>query len=195
MPHDPESKYRPGPRLLTVADVAVLPEDLPSGPVRYELVKGRLRIGAVADATHGRIQSIIGCTLWELGNKAGHGKAWASVAIIVERNPDTVFVPDAAFALKRPLPIRTSPEDYLESMPDLVVEIRGKGEEISELREKAQEYIRTGARLVWVIDPATKTVTVYSPRENPQTLREGDSLTAKRVILGFKVPVAELFAE
>jgi Uma2 family endonuclease len=129
------------------------------------------------------------------GQKKGLGKAFAEVTLILRRNPDRVVGPDAAFVMKRSLPTRTSRENYLETIPELVVEVRSKNDTLSQLRNKAQEYLRAGVQIVWVIDPATKSVIVYSRDESPQTLKEGGTLTAKGVIPGFKVPVAELFSE
>jgi len=41
-------------RLLTVADLDVMPHSLPSGDVKYELVRGRLILMSPADDRHGR---------------------------------------------------------------------------------------------------------------------------------------------
>src|SRR4029077_9658839 len=144
---------------------------------------------------HGSVQATAAHLLKMHGQKKGLGKAFAEVTVILRRNPDRVVGPDAAFVMKRSLPARTSRENYLETIPELVAEVRSKNDTRSEMRAKAQEYLSAGVLLVWVIDPSSKTVTVFSPRENPQNLREGDSLTAKGIIPGFKVPVAELFAE
>jgi Uma2 family endonuclease len=129
------------------------------------------------------------------GQKNGLRKAFAEVTVILRRNPDRVVGPDAAFVMKRSLPTRTSRENYLETIPELVVEVRSKNDTLSQLRNKAHEYLRAGVQIVWVIDPATKSVIVYSDDESPQTLKESGVLTAKGVIPGFKVPVAELFSE
>lgn len=86
-----------------------------------------------------------------------------------------------------------SVEDYLETVPELIVEIRARNDGMADLRAKARRYVDAGAQIVWVIDPAAKTVTVYRPAESPRNLREDDTLTANGVIPGFKVPVAELF--
>ena len=144
---------------------------------------------------HGAVQATISHLLKVHGQKKGLGKAFAEVSVILRRNPDRVVGPDAAFVTKRSLPTRTSRENYLETIPELVVEVRSKNDALSGLRNKAQEYLQAGVQIVWVIDPSARTVGVYSPGASVQTLREGDTLTAKGVIPGFKVPVAELFGE
>jgi len=182
-------------RLLTAADLAALPSELPSGPVKYELDNGRLLIMSPPGETHGSVQATVAHLLKVHGQKKGHGKAMAEVTVILRRRPDRVVGPDAAFVMKRSLPTRTSRENYLETIPELVVEVRSKNDTLSELRSKAQDYLQAGVQIIWVIDPAAKTVTVFRSGESPQILREDDTLTAKGVIPGFKVPVAELFSE
>jgi hypothetical protein len=53
--------YRP--RLFTVADLAEMPSDLPSGPVRYELHHGRLITLPALDQVHGAVECNIVCEL------------------------------------------------------------------------------------------------------------------------------------
>jgi Uma2 family endonuclease len=62
-------------------------------------------------------------------------------------------------------------------------------------KRKVEDYLRAGVRLLWVADPATRTVTVYAPGREPVFLGEGDMLTAGEIIPGFQVPVSEVFEE
>lgn len=189
-----EPKMPASRRKLTVADLAALPGDLPSGPVKYELDRGRLvTLMAPPGGTHGSNQATIIYLLKLHGERAGHGKTFGEVAVILRQRPDTVLAPDAAFVAKRSLPVRYSPEGYLETIPELVVEIRSKNDTRAELRAKAAEYLDAGVKIVWLVDPSSKTVTVCTANKNAQEMRVGDTLMAKGVIPGFQVPVAELF--
>lgn len=182
------------PRLLTVADVAVLPDLLPSGQVKYELEEGRLIIMAPPGDVHGAAQLKLGFQLMQLGELKGHGKARTETSVVLSRNPDTVFVPDALFVASRSLPIRLSPEGYLETKPDIVVEVMSKNDSSQGLHRKAQKYLAAGVRLVWILDPQTRTVTVLAPVAEPVQLHETDTLTAGEIIPAFSVRVGELFA-
>ena len=181
-------------RLLTIADLAAFPDQLPSGPVKYELADGRLvTLMAPPGGDHGRMQLRVGIILFTHAEKLGLGEAFGEVGVILRRNPDSVRAPDAAFVLKRSLPVRMSPEGYLETIPELVVEVRSKNDSLPELRAKADEYLDAGVQLVWLVDPASTTVTVCRAKQSPQKLAVGDVLKAAGVIPGFRVPVAELF--
>jgi len=182
------------PRLLTVADLAAMPSELPSGSVKYELDNGRLILLAPPGDDHGRTQYRVGIALFSHAEKRGLGEGRTEVGVILRRNPDRVVGSDAVFIAKRSLPARVSREGYLETIPELVVEVRSKNDTLEDLRDKAQEYLQAGVQIVWIIEPAAKTVTVYRPNESPLQLHDGDVLTAKGVIPRFKVPVAELFS-
>ena len=184
-----------GQRLLTAADLAALPGDLPSGSVKYELDDGRLVLMAPPGDDHSIVQNRAGILLFIHGEKRGLGKARSEVGVILRRNPDRVVGPDAAFIANRSLPVRTSPEGYLETIPELVIEVRSKTDTLLELRGKVAEYLAAGVQIVWVIDPRSKTVTVYRPGQDVSELRSGDVLTAEGVLPGFLAPVAELFEQ
>ncbi|MGE5193204.1 MAG: Uma2 family endonuclease [Deltaproteobacteria bacterium] len=189
-PQTPQSQ-----RLLTAADLAALPAELPSGPVKYELYDGKLVLKAPPADEHSVIQHRIGIALYKCAEAIGLGEARSEVGVILRRNPDRVVGPDAALIAKRSLPVRRSPEGYLETIPELVVEIRSKNDSPAELCDKAQEYLQAGVQIVWIVEPQSISVTVFRPRESAREFKASDTLTAEGVIPGFKVPVAELFGE
>ena len=63
----------PVPRLLTAADLAALPDELPTGPVKYELDNGRLVTKAPAGEPHADSQISIITELMIQGERRGHG--------------------------------------------------------------------------------------------------------------------------
>lgn len=100
---------------------------------------------------------------------------------------------DALFVTAARLPIRTSPEGYLETIPDLVAEVRSKNDRPAELTGQVAEYLAAGVRLVWVLDPPSQTVTAHRPGQSPRVFAAGETLTADEVIPGFAAAVADLF--
>jgi Uma2 family endonuclease len=181
-------------RPLTAADLAALPTNLPSGPVRYELREGELRIMAPPGDEHGDVEFTIGLLLGIHGQQQGHGRGRSGDSgIILRRDPDTVVGADAVFLTRDQLPPRRSPEGYLETIPALVVEVRSKNDTNTKVAEKVVDYLAAGVRVVWVADPGRQTLTVHRPGEPPLELGVGDTLTAEGIIPGFAVPVARLF--
>jgi Uma2 family endonuclease len=183
-------------KLWTVAELAALPDEGPDGPVLHELDNGRLITMPPPGDIHGGVENKWAAYFFIHGELPGHGKArCGDVGIILWRNPDRVVGADAAFIANRSLPIRRSPEGYLETIPDLVVEVRSKNDTGPEIATKVADYLRAGVRLVWVADPARRIVTAYRPGQPEVVLTDADTLSAPDIIPGFQLAVAAVFAE
>jgi Uma2 family endonuclease len=181
-------------RLLTIADLAVLPSQLPTGPVQYELDHGRLLIMAPPGNEHGAVESNLVTELKIQGDRHGFGKVRSGdVGIVLGRNPDHVVGADIVFVCTTSLPIRVTKEGYLETIPDLIVEVRSKNDTTREINDKVKDYLDAGVRVVWVPDSKDRTLTVFQKGQAPQVLREDDMLTAEDVIPDFQLRVSESF--
>lgn len=192
---DGSSCLMPGRRLFAAADLLALPQQLPSGPVGFELDNGRLVPRGPNSARHGSIQARIGAELHTLGKKHGIGRAFMNVGVVLWRRPDRVVGPDAAFVTNRSLPLRVSPEEFLETVPELVVEIRDTNDSISELRNKVADYLKAGVGLVWNVDPATESVVEHRPNGEPRSFGKRDTLQCENIIPDFQLALAELFRQ
>ena len=178
-------------RLLSAADLDMFPDQLPSGPIKYELHHGRLMIMAPPGDIHGFRQSRI---IYELhrAQDLGLGEARGEMMVVLNRNPYTICAPDAAFILKASLPVQRSKEGYLETIPEIVVEVRSKNDTKREIQTKIELYQEAGVKEVWLLDPASKTVAVNKADGNVQVFRGEDILTCE-LLLGFTAPLAKLF--
>ncbi len=184
-----------GERLLTAADLAVLPFELPSGSVDYELDNGRLVIVVPPGNIHGAVQSNIGTQLKVQGEFRQLGKARSEVGIVLWRNPDRVVGADVAFIVASSLPIRETPEGYLETIPELVVEVRSKNDSPSAIQHKVEDYLKAGVLLVCVADAESRTITLHRPNQPPRELKDSDVLDLPDLIPDFRMPVADAFRE
>jgi Uma2 family endonuclease len=185
----------PGRRLFTAADLAAMPEQLPSGSVSFELHHGRLVPMSPPGALHGNLQSRIVSALYSQGEEKGHGKSYTEVGIVLARNPDDVRGADAAFVMKKSLPARESPEGFLETIPELIVEIKSKNDTAAEIAEKVADYLDAGAKLVWVVEPAKDAVVEHRPNSQPKSWHKPDSLFCDDIIPGFRLSLTDLFRE
>jgi Uma2 family endonuclease len=191
-PEVSENVFAPD-RLLTAADLAALPQQLPSGPVDYELDDGRLVIMSPAGHWHGHVQATLAAQFKQHAEWQGHGRAYTDVGVVLRRGPDRVVSPDLAFVGNGRLPVCETPEGYLETIPNLVVEVRSKNDSRQELSDKADDYLRSGVDIVWIVDSDARTVSVHGPNATPQTFRDGDVLQAPNLIPGFALPVTSVF--
>jgi len=107
------------PKLFTAADLAMMPTDLPSGTVRYELHHGRLITMPPAGGEHGFVEGNLGAALKVQGEFKNLGKAGVGeIGGVLGRDPDHVYGGDALFVTNARLPIQYSPEGYLETIPE-----------------------------------------------------------------------------
>ena len=114
---------------------------------------------------------------------------------ILAHNPQTVVVPDVAFVRWDRLPERDQRKWYFPLPPDLVVEVVSPTDEPGDIAKKRDLYRRAGVPLVWWVDPGRRTVAVFRNGELVAELGEGNDLDGGNVLPGFRLPVAEIFAE
>ena len=62
-----------------------------------------------------------------------------------------------------------------------------------EMARKVREYFDAGCGLVWLVDPRTRTVAVYSSVAKPVILTEKQTLTGGDVLSGFRLPLRKVF--
>ncbi len=109
--------------------------------------------------------------------------------------PGQVRLPDVSFFSWDHFPNRRLPAgQILDRVPDLAVEVLSPSNTKNEMDRKRREYFLNGCKLVWEVDPAKKTVRVYTAPDESRLIRERGTLDGGVVLPGFKLPVAELFA-
>jgi Uma2 family endonuclease len=105
--------------------------------------------------------------------------------------PGRLRKPDVSFVANNRFPGNRRPKGNAKIPPDLAVEVLSTHDGASEIREKIEEYLRAGVRLVWVIDPVTRTVEERHGR-NVRYLYEDDELDGLDVVPGFRCRVADV---
>ena len=183
-------------KVFTITDVAELPSELPSGTVLYELDNGRLITMPPPGYVHGTVEGNLIAALKNQGEYRGLGIACSGdVGVILWRNPDRLVGVDAVFIANRSLPVRLSSEGYLETIPDLAVEVRSKNDTQPAVQRKVDDYLFAGVQVVWVVDPAARTVTTHRRDVEPQVYRENDTLIVEDIIPGFQLLVRDVLRE
>jgi Uma2 family endonuclease len=77
--------------------------------------------------------------------------------------------------------------------PDLAVEVVSPNDNAYEPDRKVQLYLEAGVRLVWVVNPESRSVHVFRADATVTVVREKDELTGKEVVPGFRCRVGDLF--
>lgn len=103
------------------------------------------------------------------------------------------YIPDVAFVsyARQPEPCHDA---YNPVPPDLAVEVLSPANAEVDIRIKIVNYLRVGTA-VWLVNPAMQTVEVYLPNQPARIVRKDGLLDGGTLLPGFKLPLAELFAE
>lgn len=149
---------------------------------------------ALAGGRHGKVAIELATPLAMHVEAIGLGVVLAAgTGFLIQRNPDTVRAPDVAFVAKSRIPSGGIPEKFIPFAPDLVAEVVSPGDTLIEVEEKVQDWLDAGVRLVWVVNPKRRTVTIHRPGADPRVLRESDLLSGEDVVADFSLRIAELF--
>jgi Uma2 family endonuclease len=142
---------------------------------------------------HGRLAIKLGARLDEHVTRLGLGTVLVEAGYVLQRGPDTVRGPDVSFVSTARLPPDRIPEEFISGPPDLAVEILSPGDRWAEIEGKVADYLAGGARLVWLVDPRERRVTVRYPDRPPRALTDRDILDGEDVVPGFALDLAGLF--
>ena len=168
---------------------------MPDNGFRYELIAGEVRKMSPAGWKHGLI-----AVSWEFCWGAMSGKiSWARFSqsepgFLLASDPDTVRAPDVAFIRRERLAAEKPSEAFWPGPPDLAVEVVSPGDTVNEVDDKVKAWLDAGTRMVWVIDPKWRSVTVYRSAVRVTVLTENDEISGEEVVEGFRCVVGELFA-
>jgi Uma2 family endonuclease len=109
--------------------------------------------------------------------------------------PGQVRLPDVSYFSWKHFPKRVLPPGaILNRTPDLAVEILSRTNTKKEMARKRREYFRGDTKLVWEVDPAARTVRVYTSPQKGETLGENDILRGDTVLPGFELSIQQWFA-
>jgi Uma2 family endonuclease len=181
---------RPSPMLMTVEEFLVA--SVPDGKV--ELVRGELHVTPPPGAPHGTVEINLVLILGVHVKANGLGRVFGDTfGYILTQLPRTVRVPDLSFVRADRLPPEGIGPGLLRLAPDLAVEVLSPSESASELEEKLADYTTAGTRLIWVVDPARRTVMILNQAHPVRWLQENDILQGEEVVPGFSCRVAEIF--
>ena len=85
------------------------------------------------------------------------------------------------------------PEQFITGAPDLAVEILSASSRWPDVEEILADYLASGARMVWVVEPRERRVVVRYPDRPSRILTGGDVLDGEDVVPGFRLALADLF--
>lgn len=180
----------PPPGTATEYDLLRLLEGDPKS--HCELIDGTLvekEVGTPESVMAGHIQSRL--TIFadenDLGVVCGEG---GPVRMLV----GNVRIPDVSFFTWESLIDDKFPDDKIcPVVPVLAVEVLSESNTLWEIERKRIELFRSGTKLMWIIDPETKTAEIYTSPTRCKVIEDDGVLDGGKVVPGFKLPLVDVF--
>ena len=129
----------------------------------------------------------------DLGNwnrRCELGKVFSSSTVFKlpnggDRSPDAAWV-----TLERWNSLTAEEQEKFPPLcPDFVIELRSKSDRLRPLQVKMQEYLDSGLRLGWLINPQDQTVEIYRAVKDVEVIPLPATLSGEEVLPGFLLEI------
>ena len=186
----PASRVRlqPAPGTATEADVVTVHD--------RENRLCELVDGVLVEKTMGYYESYLAATLIRLiGNLVVEHDLGivAGADGMMRLAPGLVRIPDVWVVAWEKLPGRRLPRQPVPDLvPDLAAEVLSEGNTPREMARKLDEYFSLGVRLVWLVNPETETIEVYTSRNQSMVLDKSAMLDGGVGLPGFTLNLHSL---
>ncbi|MBO1047326.1 MAG: Uma2 family endonuclease [Dolichospermum sp. DEX182a] len=151
-----------------------------------QTAKGELIIMPPVGAISGNRESEFNADVVIWNRQTKLGKVFSSSTVFTlpnggKRSPDVAWIANERW---ESLTIQEK-EKFAKICPDFVIELRSRTDSLSQLQEKMQEYLNSGLRLGWLIDPQNQQVEIYRQNQSVEIVSLPTSLSGENVLLGF----------
>jgi Uma2 family endonuclease len=151
-----------------------------------QTAKGELIIMPPVGAISGNRESDFNGYVWLWNLQTKLGKVFSSSTVFTlpnggKRSPDVAWIANERW---ESLSIKEK-EIFAKICPDFVIELRSRTDSLIQLQEKMQEYLNSGLRLGWLIDPQNQQVEIYRQNQSVEIVSLPTSLSGENVLPGF----------
>ncbi len=153
--------------------------------------------GTLVEKSMGAIESFLA---FELGLFLGNFVKQHDLGILLGEagmlrySPRRIYIPDISYISWAQNPMQEMQKQQVPDLhPDLAVEVLSPSNTPREMAQKRVDYFDWGTKLVWQLDPAKRTMQVFSAPETSTTVQPTGTLDGGAVLPGFTLPLAKLF--
>lgn len=127
--------------------------------------------------------------LWN--RQAGLGVVFSSSTMFKlpgggDRSPDAAWVSQERWDALSP----EEKEQFPPICPDFVIELRSKSDRLGPLQAKMLEYLDSGLRLGWLINPQDQTVEIYRVGKEAEIVQLPATVSGEDVLTGFMLELS-----
>ncbi len=157
-----------------------------------ETAQGELIIMPPVGAISGNRESELNGLVWLWNRQTKLGKVFSSSTVFIlpnggKRSPDVAWMANERWDS---LTLEEK-EKFAPICPDFVIELRSITDSLSQLQTKMQEYLRSGLKLGWLIDPQSQQVEIYRQNEPIEIVLLPTNLSGEDVLPGFDLELAK----
>lgn len=175
--------------LLTAEDLMRIDSD--DAQPSYELIDGELREMTMSTLSSWVAKLIVN----KLQPLEDAGQAYTfPVDAGIQCFPDAprkVLKPDGMVVAAAKLPHGPA-SGYLQVVPDLIVEVISDHDLARDVARKVRDYQDVGVKVIWVVDPDSRTASIYVGRESVTFIHDDGSLTAPGLYDEVSIPLADV---
>lgn len=151
-----------------------------------QTAQGELLIMAPVGAISGNRESEFNADIVIWNRQTQLGKVFSSSTIFNlpnggKRSPDVAWIVNERW---ESLTLEEQ-EKFASICPDFVIELRSRTDSLRQLQEKMQEYLNSGLRLGWLINPQNQQVEIYRQNQPIEILELPTTLSGENVLPGF----------
>lgn len=151
-----------------------------------QTAQGELMIMPPVGGISGNRESDLNGFLWLWNRQTQLGKVFSSSTIFIlpnggKRSPDVAWVANHRWST---LTLEQQ-EKFVPICPDFVIELRSRTDSLEQLQSKMREYLDSGLKLGWLIDPQNQQVEIYRPNQPREIIKLPTTLSGEDVLPGF----------
>jgi Uma2 family endonuclease len=177
-------------RVYTAEDLLTMPDG-----DRFEIIEGELKEREMSYLSSYVAERLV-ALLWQWVNLGHPGRVAGSAGgfTIFPWAPRDVRMPDVSYISLARLP-EIPATGWVSIPPEFAVEVVSPTDLASAVQKKADDYIRAGVALVWVLFPNTRTVQILRADGTSDLVRPGAVISGEQTLPDFSVAIEDLFAD
>ena len=175
----------------TEAELQALPDD----GFNYEVVNGELVMSPKNNPEHGYICALLSSALLQHAKGKNLGAVFDSNTGFWMDN-ENCRAPDISFVSRQRLRgLKRPTRSFFRFAPDLAIEVLSPNNTRAEIQERLRDFFSSGTRLVWIIDPESKSAEICYSLEKRRLVGPNGELNGEETVPGFRYKLADLFKE
>jgi Uma2 family endonuclease len=166
------------------------------GDALYEVVQGQVMEKEPMGAYASVLATFLQNAMLEYLRGRNLGMVFSEILFLLDAAADLQRRPDLAFISAARIPKRIDPRAAAwDVVPDLAIEVVSPTNAADLMDQKVVEYFAAGVRQVWVVFPESRRFYLHRSPKQVEIIEGTGEVDGGDVLPGFRLSVADLYAE